>query len=96
MADAASPAAFDIEAQRAQIQRAQEETNKFVAEQHKLMAELMAEAAKLAVEQIRMSAEAATLGRDRTLAPWQVAPSGMAAGAAFFGAGAAFIKLLGA
>ena len=39
MADAASPAAFDIEAQRAQIQRAQEETGKFVAEQRKLMAE---------------------------------------------------------
>ncbi|QEE41904.1 MULTISPECIES: hypothetical protein [unclassified Methylobacterium] len=91
MTDAASPAAFDIEAQRAQIQRAQEETGKFVAEQRKLMAE----AAKLATEQLKMSAEAAKLGRDRALAPWQVAFSGMAAGAAFFGAGAAFIKLLG-
>lgn len=92
MADAASPAAFDIEAQRAQIQRALEETNKFVAEQHKLIAE----AAKLAAEQLKMSAEAAKLSRDRTLAPWPVALSGMAAGAAFFGASAAFITLLGA
>lgn len=90
MADAASPAAFDIKAQRAQIQRAQEETGKFVAGQRKLMAE----AAKLATEQLRMSAEAAKLSR--VLTPWQVALSGMAAGAAFFGAGAAFIKLLGA
>ncbi|MWV23893.1 hypothetical protein FVE89_18230 [Methylobacterium sp. 2A] len=55
MGDAATPAAFDIEAQRAQIQRAQEETNKFVAEQHKLIAD----AAKLAAEQLKMSAEAA-------------------------------------
>ncbi|SFL25163.1 hypothetical protein [Methylobacterium pseudosasicola] len=78
MADAESPAAFDIEAQRAQIRRAQEATDRFVAEQHALMV------------------EAAKLNRDRTLAPWQVALSGMAAGAAFFGAGAAFIKLLGA
>ena len=29
------------------------------------------------------------------LAPWQIALSGMAAGAAFFGAGAAFVKLIG-
>lgn len=84
MADAASPAAYDIEEQRARIERAQEETRKFVAEQIKLMA-----------EQIKMTAKAAKLGRDRALAPWQVALSGMAAGAALFGTGAAFIKILG-
>ncbi|WP_267422447.1 hypothetical protein [Methylobacterium sp. GC_Met_2] len=42
-----------------------------------------------------MIAEAAKLERERALAPWQVALAGMAAGAAFFGAGAAFVKLLG-
>ena len=81
MANAESPAAFDIEEQRARIHWAQEETNKFVAEQHKLIA-----------EQVKMTAEAAKFDRDRSLAPWQVALSGMAAGAAFFGASAAFIQ----
>jgi hypothetical protein len=92
MADAASPATFDIEAQRAPNQRAQEAMNTFAAEQHKLMAE----AAKLAAEQLKKSGEAAKLGRDGALAPGQVALSGMAAGAASFGAGAAFTELLGA
>ncbi|MGU3663574.1 hypothetical protein ACLBX9_05225 [Methylobacterium sp. A49B] len=40
-------------------------------------------------------AEAAKLERDRALAPWQVALAGTTAGAAFFGAGVAFVKLLG-
>ena len=43
----------------ARIERQQEETRKFVAEQHKLTAE----AAKLA-------SEAAKLDRDRNLSPW--------------------------
>jgi hypothetical protein len=49
----------------------------------------------VAVAQIKLAAEAAKLGRDRSLAPWQVALSGMTAGAALFGAGAAFITLIG-
>ena len=63
---------------------AHDETRKFVAEQHQLI-----------TEQAKRIAEQAKLGRDRALAPWQVALSGMAADAAFFGAGAAFIKLIG-
>lgn len=77
MADTSSPIPLDIEEQVARIRRAREESEKFVAEQRKLMA------------------EAQKLDRDRVLAPWQFALSGMAAGAAFFGAGAAFIKLIG-
>ncbi|CAM2967471.1 hypothetical protein JHFBIEKO_1542 [Methylobacterium mesophilicum] len=45
--------------------------------------------------QKKLMAEAAKLERDRALAPWQIALAGMAAGAAFFGAGAAFVKLIG-
>lgn len=44
------------------IERQQEETRKFVAEQH-----------KLAAERDKLAAEARKLDRDRTLAPWQVA-----------------------
>ena len=40
-------------------------------------------------------AEAAKLERDRALAPWRIDLAGMAAGAAFFGAGAAVVKRLG-
>ncbi len=76
-------AALDIAEQVARVLRSQEETQKFVSEQHKLMAE----AAKL-------NAEEAKLRRDREVSIWQVMIAGMAAGAAFFGAGAAFIKLL--
>lgn len=67
----------DFEEQRARINRAINESEKFVAEQRKLMA------------------EADKLARDRALAPWQIVMSSMAAGAALFGAGAAFIKLIG-
>jgi hypothetical protein len=49
---------FDLEEQLACIRRSNEETRKFVAEQHKLMEE----AGKL-------TAEAAKLNRDRKLAP---------------------------
>lgn len=53
------------------------------------------ESEKFVAEQKKLTAEAAKLDRDRMLAPWQIALSGMAAGAAFFGAGAAFVKILG-
>jgi membrane protein involved in colicin uptake len=106
MAGSASITTFDIEEQRARIEHAHEETRKFVAEQHKLIAEqsklaaerfkMTAETSRMAAEQAKLSAEAAKLGRDRSVAPWQVALSGMTDGAALFGAGAAFIKPLGA
>ena len=68
----------------AHILRMQEETRKFINEQHKLMAEAS-----------KLTAEAAKLSRDRDLAPWQIAFGGMAAGAALVGATAAFIKIFG-
>ncbi|GJD42517.1 hypothetical protein AFCDBAGC_0355 [Methylobacterium cerastii] len=46
-------------------------------------------------ESMKLEHEARKLERDRMLAPWQIALSGMAADAAFFGAGAAFVKLIG-
>ena len=46
----------------ARIERQQEETRKFIAEQH-----------KLAAERDKLAAEALKLHRDRVLAPWQVA-----------------------
>ena len=39
--------------------------------------------------------EARTLERDRMPAPWQIALSGLAAGAAFFDAGAAIVEPIG-
>ncbi|WP_018261867.1 hypothetical protein [Methylobacterium sp. WSM2598] len=77
MANSSAPASLDIAEQVARILRSQEETQKFAAEQRKLIA------------------EASKLERDRMLAPWQIVMSSMAAGAALFGAGAAFIKLIG-
>lgn len=77
MANTASPTALDIAEQVARVLRSNEETQKFVAEQRKLMA------------------EAAKFERDRSVAVWQVVVGALAAAAAFFGAGAAFVKLLG-
>ena len=77
MAEGAIPLTPDLEEQIGRIRRTREESEKFVAEQRKLMAKAMKRE------------------RDRMLAPWQVALSGMAAGAALFGAGAAFIKIIG-
>ncbi|WP_316219052.1 hypothetical protein [Bradyrhizobium sp. SZCCHNR2026] len=68
---------MDQQEQIARIERAQEETRKFAAEQHKL------------------SAETRKITRDTNLAPWQLVLSAMTAGAALFGAGAAFTKLMG-
>lgn len=82
----------------AHVLRMQEETRKFVAEQHKLQAEsakLAAENGKLSAEAVKLAAEAAKFSRDRDLAPWQIAFGGMAAGAALVGATAAFIKVFG-
>ena len=91
-ATASSPAPnLDYEEQRIRISRMIDEAEKFSAEQKKLIAEQ----SKLAAEQSKLTAEALKLGRDRMLAPWQIALSGMVAGAAFFGAGAAFVKLIG-
>ncbi|MCJ2068265.1 hypothetical protein MKK75_05490 [Methylobacterium sp. J-030] len=56
---------------------------------------VMDEPHKFVAEQQTLMAEAAKLERDRALAPWRVALAGMTAGAAFFGAGFAYVKLLG-
>jgi hypothetical protein len=56
---------------------------------------MLAESDKFAAEQRKLGAEADKLTRDRQLAPWQVAFSGMTAGAALFAAGAAFMRFLG-
>lgn len=85
MASTSAPTSLDIAEQVARVLRSNEETQKFVAEQKKLMA-----------EQAKLDAEAGKLARDRALAPWQIVLSSMAAGAALFGAGAAFIKVFGA
>ncbi len=50
----------------------------------------IAETAKYAAEQRKLEAEARNVDRNR----WQIVVTAMAAGAALFGAGAAFLKLL--
>ncbi|WP_375455787.1 hypothetical protein [uncultured Methylobacterium sp.] len=84
MADTAALHPTDQENLVGRIRREREESEGFVAGRKTLMAESM-----------KLEHEARKLERDRMLAPWQIALSGMAAGAAFFGDGAAFIKLLG-
>ncbi|MCJ2042802.1 hypothetical protein MKK55_28215 [Methylobacterium sp. J-059] len=66
-----------------------------IAEQVARVLRSNAETQKFIEEQAKLRAEADKLARERALAPWQIALSGMAAGAALFGAGAAFIKVLG-
>lgn len=51
----------------------------------------IAETAKYAAEQRKLEAEARNFDRNR----WQILVTAMTAGAALFGAGAAFFKLLG-
>lgn len=63
-------ATMDQQEQVARIERMQEETRKFAAEQRKIMREVV-------------------------LAPWQLVITAMTAGAALFGAGAAFMKIVG-
>ena len=58
-ATAGQPPPLDLQEQIARIALAQEETRKFVSEQHKLLA-----------EQSKLAAEAAKLDRDRVLSPW--------------------------
>ncbi|MDP4022804.1 hypothetical protein Q8W71_09240 [Methylobacterium sp. NEAU 140] len=84
MVDTPAPVNLDFEEQRARIRRALDEADKLAAER-----------LKLGAERDKLAAEALKLERDRMLAPWQIVMSSMAAGAALFGAGAAFIKLLG-
>ncbi|MFY9294460.1 MAG: hypothetical protein WAP03_27805 [Methylorubrum rhodinum] len=110
MSASAGPADLDLEEQRARIRRMLDEADRMSAERSKLFAEqskFAAEQAKLAAEQNKFTAEqnklmaeqakftAEALKLDRALAPWQIILGCMAAGAAFFGAGAAFIKLIG-
>ncbi|KQT84438.1 hypothetical protein ASG59_03435 [Methylobacterium sp. Leaf466] len=99
MASTASPNdPLDMAEQVARVLRSNAETEKFVAEQRKLMAEqakLAAEADKLMAERIKLATESDKLLRDRALAPVSIGFAGMAAGAAIFGAAAAFMKLLG-
>ena len=66
-----------------------------LAEQITRVFRAMDESRTFVAEQKTLMAEAAKLERDRALAPWQVALAGMTAGAAFFGAGVALVKLLG-
>lgn len=53
------------------------------------------EAAKFRSERSNLDAEALKLTRDRAIIPWQVFATIMGAGAALFGAGAAFWKVFG-
>ncbi len=61
--------------------------------------QMIAETAKLNAETTKFTAEATKLRRDRVLSPWQVAFTGMGAGAAILAAGAAIggilVKVLG-
>ena len=82
MSDTVAPASLDYAGQVARVLRSNAETEKFVAEQRKLIA-----------EQSKLQAETLKIGRDRLLAPLSIGFAGIAA--ALFGAGAAFVKLLG-
>jgi hypothetical protein len=57
---------LNLREQIARIDRMREESQKYMAEQHKLNAE----AEKFAAEQFKLMAEGHKLGRDRLLAPW--------------------------
>jgi Tfp pilus assembly protein PilN len=74
-----SSAPLDLREQIARIDRAIAETTKFTAE-----------ATKYIAEQRKPEAEARQFDRNR----WQIVLTAMTAGAALFGAGAAFLKLL--
>lgn len=76
-------ARVDFDAVLAGIERAQEETRKFVQEGH-----------KLATEREKLAAEARKLERDRSLAPWQVVAASATATAAVIGASAGVAALL--
>jgi len=50
---------------------------------------------KFVAEQSKLQAETLKVGRDRILTPLSISFAGMAAAAAFFGPGAAIVKLIG-
>jgi hypothetical protein len=79
MSDTTSPP-LDLREQIARIDRAIAETAKYTAETTKYVA-----------EQRKLDAEARHFDRHG----WQIVVTAMTAGAALFGAGAAFLKLLG-
>jgi len=56
--------------------------------------EQVARIERMQEETRKFFAETRKIDRDRALAPWQVAIGGMTAGAALFGAGAAFTKFV--
>ena len=89
---------LNIREQIMRIDRNQAEMQKLFAEALKLSAEqskLAAETTRFAFEERKLDAETAKLTRDRAFAPWQLIATLMASGAALFGAGIAFSKLLG-
>jgi len=87
----ASSPSLDVSEQIARIDRAIVEQAKLAAEERKLAAERI----KLEAEQLKFNAEASKMLRDRALAPAAMIISALTAGAALFGAGAAFMKLFG-
>lgn len=57
--------------------------------------EQVARIERMQEETRKFFAETRKIDKDRSLAPWQIVITAMTAGAALFGAGAAFIKILG-
>ena len=91
---------LDLQEQIARIARTQVEVDKFAAETRKLLAETakldrQSEDGKFAAETRKLLAETGKLDRDRAFLPWQIAAALMGGGAALFGAGIAFWKVLG-
>ena len=87
---------LDLQEQVTRINRSIAETAKYAAEQHKLAAEqgkLAVEQGKLAAEAQKLYAEARLFDRNRWQG-WQIVITAMTAGAALFGASAAFVKLV--
>ena len=82
MGSSTSPTDLDIAEQVARVLRSNEETQKVVAEQRKLIA-----------EQAKLQAETFKLGRDHTLAPWQIVATSVAATAVLIGGTAAIVKI---
>jgi len=56
---------------------------------------MLLESQKFAAEQRKLTAEAAKMDRDRTLAPWQVVVTAMGTGGALVAATVALMKVLG-
>ena len=73
----------------ARIKRSNAETEKFIEESYKLRMEEM----KLRSESYKLQNEAFKMQRERAFYPFVAMASALTAGAALFGAGAAFAKL---